>query len=400
MIPLPEVSTRKLKVCDVSHTLEILEKLIGFNTESAKSNLPLIEWVHEYLHSNGFEVHRVSDASGEKAGLFASIGPRGKGGILLSGHSDVVPVIGQNWTKQPYTMTTENGRAYGRGTCDMKGFLACALALAQQASTTALNQPLKLALSYDEEVGCVGIAHMLPKLDSMIGKPDMCIVGEPTSMRVAVGHKGKAGFRALCKGENGHSSMAPNFVNALHVASDLVQQIRRLQERYATDGPHNHCHDIGYTTLHVGRLSGGTVLNMMPSHAELGFEYRHVPEHAPDAIEADLQQIVDAANLAYSRKSKTEQFVSIEKTVSYPGLETPRSSDIVSFVSALTGNRDTICVPYGTEAGYFSALGIPTIVCGPGSMEEQGHKPDESIGLNELEACDRMLENLLKTLEG
>ena len=238
-------------------TIEILERLIAFPTVSAESNLQLIAYVHAYLSERGFEIHQIGDASADKAGLFATIGPKGEGGILLSAHSDVVPVEGQNWKSDPFKLKVDDGRAYGRGTTDMKGYLASMLSLADKVDGKKLKEPLKFSLSYDEEIGCVGIKSMIGRLQSTIGKPRMCIVGEPTSMRVAVGHKGKAALLARFRGESGHSAMAPNFVNALHMATDFIVAIRELQNKFSVQGPREVAYDIPYSTIHVGKLNGG-----------------------------------------------------------------------------------------------------------------------------------------------
>ena len=381
----------------MNNTLDILERLIAFPTVSANSNLPMIEWLCDYLSTRGFVIHKITDETGMKAGLFASIGPAIDGGILLSAHSDVVPVTGQNWTREPFKLTRDTDRVYGRGTTDMKGYLASVIALADKASHQNLKQPLKLAISYDEEIGCVGIKRMIQHLDRSIGKPAMCIVGEPTSMRIATGHKGKAAFKVICNGENGHSAMAPKFINALHVATDYITQIRNLQDEYAAKAPKNNGYDIPFSTLHIGQMSGGTALNIVPSFAEIDFEYRHIPEHEPIEIEKQLAKIANRINEDYS-SIQISSVVVIEKINAYPGLNTPENCDVVSFVGNLAKSGDPICVPFGTEAGYFDGLGIPTVVCGPGSMDEQGHKPDENIALSQLRACDLMHDKLLDHL--
>ena len=381
----------------MNKTLEILEKLIAFPTVSADTNLPLIRYLREYLSERGFEIHQIDDPCGTKAGLFASKGPTKEGGILLSSHTDVVPVEDQEWTKDPFKLIRQGDRVYGRGTTDMKGYLASILALADRASMAKLTEPLKLSLSYNEEVGCRGIKNMIGKLNSTIGNPRICIVGEPTSMRVAIGHKGKAAFRAIFKGENGHSAMAPKFVNALHLASDFMSHVRSLQNEFSESGPHDNSYDIPYSTLHIGKLMGGDALNMIPNLASMDFEYRHLAEHDPVSIEARLMHMAEKVSVDYNGTME-QPAVSIEKMFSYPGLKTDLNCTLVSEVKKLANTNDIISVLYGTEAGYFSELGIPTVVCGPGSMDEQGHQPDESIAIYELDQCDVMHDRMLDSL--
>ncbi len=376
----------------MTETLELLDRLVAFPTVSADSNLPLIDFVQDHLAARGFAVHRIPDVTGNKAGLFASMGPAGPGGVMLSAHSDVVPVDGQTWTSDPFRLHRDGGRAYGRGAADMKGFLAAALALANRVREEDLNEPLKLAISFDEEVGCMGIPQMLPHLATMIGTPRLCIVGEPTSMRVATGHKGKAVFRVTCRGDAGHSSMAPNHVNALHLAADVVLAIRRLQREVTESGAHDAGYEIPYTTLHVGRMNGGTALNIVPDRAVLDLEYRHVAGDPQADLDARLTQAVQSAETGPLPNAQGGGVI-LERVGGYPGLEVSQSAPCVEEVSGLAGDLGTIKVGYGTEAGYFSGIGIPTVICGPGSMA-QGHVPDEYIELGQLAQCDAMLERL------
>ncbi|KMW58802.1 Acetylornithine deacetylase [Candidatus Rhodobacter oscarellae] len=366
-------------------TLDILERLVAFPTVSAESNIALIDWVEAYLRARGFQTQRLPNASGDKAGLFAQIG-KGEGGVLLSGHTDVVPVEGQPWTGDPFKLRRAGDRVFGRGTTDMKGFVASVLALADRVEADDLKEPLKLVFSYDEEVGCIGIAEMLPWLTPLLGQPRACIVGEPTEMRVAIGHKGKAAFRAVCQGEAGHSALAPRFRNALHLAADFIAGLRAMQDRLAKTGARNAAYDIPYTTLHVGTMSGGTALNMVPERAELLFEFRHLAGDDPAELRAAIEAI--SADIGS---------IQIENAFAYPGLSTPLDAEITRIAQDLA-HTDTCKVAYGTEAGFFDGLGIPTVVCGPGSMERDGHKPDEGIDLSQLVACDQFMDRLLATM--
>ncbi|MDO6479254.1 acetylornithine deacetylase [Shimia thalassica] len=374
-------------------TLETLEKLIGFNSVSARSNLDIIAFIEDFLQTRGFRLTRIPDASGQKAGLFAEIGPS-EGGVLLSGHTDVVPTEGQNWTKDPFRLSREEDRVYGRGTTDMKGYLAAMLTVADAAASRDLKEPLKLVFSYDEEIGCVGIQHMLPALKPLLGAPRMCLVGEPTEMQVAVGHKGKAAIRARCFGQNGHSALAPMFVNALHLATDFVAELRHIQAEYAQNGRQDAAYSIPYTTLHVGKLSGGMALNIVPDSAEVVFEYRHLAADDPEDIMDRIARAAEAISRKY-RPDFAQADIVLDRYNAYPGLDVSQDARIAGIVQRLAENQSITKVAFGTEAGFFSNLGIETVVCGPGSMAGQGHKPDEYITLDQLDACDRMLMRTL-----
>ncbi len=370
----------------MSISLEVLERLVAFETVSARSNLDMIAYIENFLRDRGFRVQRIADPDEPKAGLFAEIGPSVEGGLLLSAHSDVVPVEGQDWSVSPFKLTRQGGRLFGRGTTDMKGFLAEMLALADVVQGRGLKTPLKLLVSYDEEIGCVGISRMKKQLPSLLGRPRLAIVGEPTEMQVAIGHKGKRAYRADIRGEAGHSALAPQFVNALHVAVDFVGELRQMQQKVQQTGIRNDAYDVPYTTFHVGQLSGGTALNLVPDKASLVFEFRHLAEDDPDKIEAELQQAADAVLTKFPSAAQ----ISLRALAGYPGLSVSSSDPAVSLVKS-SGGGGTTHVAFGTEAGVLSDLGIATVVCGPGSMAEQGHKPDEYVSEEQLVACSLML---------
>ena len=377
----------------MSQTLEILDRLIAFPSVSSASNLDIVDYIDDFLKTCGFAVHRVPDETGQKAGLYASIGPEGAG-VLLSAHTDVVPVTGQDWTCDPFRLTQSGDKVYGRGTTDMKGYLASVMAAASRASNLALREPLKIAFSYDEEVGCIGIRHMIGDLERMIGLPRVCFVGEPTEMRVAIGHKGKAALRAVCHGQSGHSALAPHFLNALHLAADFVGELRALQTGLMETGGRDPAYDIPYSTIHVGQLSGGTALNIVPDRAEILFEYRHLAEDRAEDIYAAIGQGAARVEAAYQTGSAQAR-IDVDQYNSYPGLTLAETAKVVPYAQMLAQSQGTIKVPFGTEAGFFGGLGIPTVVCGPGSMAGQGHKPDEYIALSQLAACDAMMDRLL-----
>ncbi|MCU0815381.1 MAG: acetylornithine deacetylase [Cypionkella sp.] len=379
-------------------TRTILERLVAFDTVSAKPNRALMDYVRGLLAEAGISSTLIPDASGGKANLFATIGPQDAGGVMLSGHTDVVPVDGQDWTLPPFALTRRDGRLYGRGTTDMKGFCAAAIAAALRAAKRPLKVPLHLALSYDEEVGCMGVRSLIDLLEAAPHRPAMCIVGEPTGMQVATGHKGKIALRATCTGREGHSALAPLALNALHLAADFIGVLRAVQADVAAHGLRDGDYDVPYTTLHAGVLRGGVQVNIVPNQAVLDFEIRSLAEEDTDALIARLRDGAEAI-VAPLRADFPEAAIRVERLWDYPGLGTPSQAEVVNFVKGLTGANGTIKVAYGTEGGLFSRrLGIPTVICGPGSMA-QGHKPDEYVTEDQLDRCEAMLEALLLRLE-
>ncbi len=352
--------------------LELLDRLIAFPTVSKDSNLALIDWAQTHLVACGFDVTRVPSPCGHKAGLVANRG--GSGGTILSAHVDVVPTQGQPWTRDPFAMTREGTRLYGRGTTDMKGFVACALTLAEDMPADA--GPVSIVLSWDEELGCIGIPHMMDAVRAL-GPQNLCVVGEPTSLRMATGHKGKIAWRGVCSGQAGHSAMAPMFRNALHGACDLVSALRREQAALIADGAQDNGYDVPCSTLHVGVLRGGTALNIVPDSAEVLFEARHLAVDDPADL---LARVMDGLT-----------GIEVSRTFAYPGLDADPDAPALSRIRALS--RGLIKVSYGTEAGFFAPM-LPTVVCGPGDMA-QGHQPDEFIDIEQLTRCVDMLRALV-----
>ena len=383
----------------MSQTVEILHDLIGFTTVSRDPNRALINYVADQLDGAGISVTVIPDDSGKKANLFASTGPQepDNDGVMLSGHTDVVPIDGQDWTRPAFTCTEEDGRLYGRGTADMKGFCAAAIASFVAASILPLRSPLHLALSHDEEIGCIGVRSMIEMMAKAPFRPAMCIVGEPTQMGLGTGHKGKTAIRAHCHGRAGHSALAPLAVNALYLACDLASEIRATQDELRQNGAQDNDYNIPYTTLHVGRIDGGVQLNIVPHEAVIDFEIRNLAEDNPQDIIQTIERRI-APIIARAQQIAPEAAINFTITNTYPGLNTAADEDVVTLLKSLTGANTTIKMAFGTEGGLFSRdLGIPTVICGPGSMD-QGHKPDEFVTRQQLALCDDMLAKLNQRL--
>jgi acetylornithine deacetylase len=357
-----------------------------------------MQYVQGLLADAGVEAVLIPDVGGGKANLYATVGPMGVPGVMLSGHTDVVPVEGQAWTHPPFALTEADGRLYGRGAADMKGFVAAAVACVLGAAGRPLRVPLHLALSYDEEIGCMGVRSLIDMLEGAPVRPRFCIVGEPTGMQVATGHKGKVALRATCVGREGHSALAPMALNALHLAVDFVNAVRALQGRVAATGLQDGDYDVPYTTLHVGKLNGGVQVNIVPNSAVVDFEIRSLAGEDTDGLITTLRVAAEGI-CAPLRGAFPEVEIRVERLWDYPGLGTPSDAGVVNFVKGLTGANGTMKVAFGTEGGLFDArLGIPTVICGPGSMA-QGHKPDEYVTVEQMARCEAMLAALVARCE-
>ena len=377
----------------------MLERLIAFDTTSRNSNLALIEFVEDYLSQLGITSERVSNSDGTKANLYATLGPDDSGGYLLSGHTDVVPVDGQAWDSDPFEVTSKGSRLYGRGTSDMKSFVAVCLALAPEYLAKPRRVPLHFAFSYDEEVGCIGVRGLIQELAARPIKPIACIVGEPTEMKVIRGHKGKQSTRCLVQGREAHSSLTHLGVNAVEYAAELVSFIRDIAHEHRDNGPYDEAYEPAYTSIHVGTMQGGTALNIVPLSCQFEFEFRHLPEVSPDDL---LERITSFARDTLEPQMKALdpnagfRFESISRI---PGLTAAEDSEIVQLAMRLTGRNDTGKVAFGTEAGLFQEhAGIPTVICGPGSIE-QAHKPNEFIELEQIARCEAFLRGLFERCE-
>lgn len=388
----------------MTSTHEILRRLIEFDTTSRLSNWALIEYVERILNDHGIASTVIPNEEGTKANLYCTVGPQDKPGVMLSGHTDVVPIEGQDWQRPAFRLTEDAGRLYGRGTTDMKGFVACAITAAIEASKQPLLTPLHLGFSYDEEIGCVGVRSLLDMLRQAPVKPAMCIVGEPTSMQVATKHKGKMSVMVRCIGLEGHSALAPNALNAIHLACDLVGVLRTMQTRIQQthiQQSSNHAivdaSEIPYTTIHVGRIKADQALNIVPNLCTVNFEIRHTADDDPMELLSQIQQEANRL-VETARRQAPQADIEFDVWNAYPGLNTPEESHVVNFVKTLTGANTTTFVAFGTEGGLFSEnVGIPTVVCGPGSMN-QGHKPDEYIEVDQLNQCEQMLAKLNRFL--
>jgi len=378
-------------------TIDLLDKLVAFETVSKHSNLPLVDFAESFLAARGFACRRVYDATKLKANLIASLGPEGNDGIILSAHTDVVPAVGQTWASDPFRLRRDGDRLYGRGVADMKGFVAAALRIADRASSNRLDRPLHIALSHDEEIGCVGVRSLLDDLRQRKFSAALCVVGEPTSMQVGLGHKGKLSARAVCKGIGGHSAIAPLLLNAIHLASDVVAAIRLEQLELNAHGRRDDAYDVAYSTIHAGIIAGGTALNVVADTATVDFEIRHLAEDDPAGLLGRLEARVEALMAPY-RAQFPAASIDIEVLNAYPGFAIPLTAPAVAVLGTWLPSVETTKVSFGTEAGlYVAALDVPTVVIGPGSMD-QGHKPNEFIDVAQLHACDAFLDGLLASL--
>ncbi|MBI3452895.1 MAG: acetylornithine deacetylase [Rhodospirillales bacterium] len=377
--------------------IEMIKRLVAFDTTSRDSNLPLIHYVRDYLASLGVESRLVYDASGTKANLFATLGPADKPGIMLSGHTDVVPIDGQDWSSDPFAVIERDGRLYGRGTCDMKSFVAVALALAPRFLAARLSTPIHFAFSYDEEVGCLGVRRLIDDLAARNLRPLACIVGEPTEMKVIRAHKGKLSIRAHVRGRECHSSLAPRGVNAVQYAAEAIAYLNRMGRRLAADGPFDLEFDIPFTTVHTGIIHGGTALNIVPKDCRFDFEFRHLPGVDPRALFAEVRDFVDKELAPAMQRVHPDAGFSWQEISGFPGLATSEDAEIAVLAKAASGENSTGKVAFGCEAGLFEQAGIPTIICGPGNID-QAHKPDEFIALDQVARCEAFLLRLVERL--
>jgi acetylornithine deacetylase len=378
-------------------TLSILDALIGFASVSSESNLDIVKWIEDYLSQHGVTAHRIPDPTGRKASLLATIGPPGQAGVVLSAHTDVVPVAGQNWSSPPFAATRRDSRIVGRGATDMKGFVASVLAHVPHFVAAATATPIHIALSYDEEIGCLGAPDLVAEIAKAKVRPALCIVGEPTGLAVGYAHKGKVARRVTVTGRGGHSALPHRAANAVFAAARIAAFLDELGERVSHKGRRDAAFDPPYTTIHVGSLHGGTALNFVPDRATLEFEIRYIPEADAGSLLVQADSFI-AAERERLKAQAAEADIVVEDLASYPALMTASTGAAVRATQRLADRADSATtVSFGTEAGLYARAGIPTVVCGPGDIG-RAHKADEWIGTDELAAADRMMQRLVQQL--
>jgi acetylornithine deacetylase len=371
---------------------ELLARLVAFDTTSVKTNIPLIEFVEAYLASHGIASRRVPTADGLKSSLFATIGPASVPGVALSGHTDVVPVAGQSWDTDPFALVERDGKLYGRGTCDMKGYLACCLALLPDLKARKLKVPFHLAFSYDEEVGCTGVRPMIGEFGKTLPTPRMVFVGEPSNMTVVDAHKGPVRWRVELEGRAAHSSMPHYGVNAIAYAARLIGEILRMEEELKA-GPLNPRFDPPWTTTQVTQIEGGTASNVVPVPCWFGWETRALPGFDPFTLQRRLETFVAETCLPQMRKLAPESEIKVHVVNHVSAYAADTKSGIVPLALKLAGQNETFAVSYCTEAGLFQGGGAPAIICGPGDIA-QAHTVNEFVRIEELEKCLTFLGRL------
>jgi len=374
-----------------------LSKLISFDTTSRHSNLELIDVVDHWFKKHNITPRITRAANEPKANLFASLPAKDgsvQGGIILSGHTDVVPVDNQQWSSNPFEAVEKNGRIYGRGACDMKGFLAVILSLLPVFQKQQLSQPIHFAFSYDEEIGCFGAPLLIQDFLSAGIQPKACIVGEPTDMRPVVGHKGIQLFQCSIKGLSAHSSLTTQGCNAIEYAAKLICAIRKLADDIRQEGPFNADFDIPFTTLTTNIVKGGIAANTIPDACEFMFEFRHLPEVDPQIILTKIQAYIDNELLPEIRREYPEGCVTLKNLAGPPSFEASETADITQLIRTVSGENAILKVAYATEAGQFQAANIPTIVCGPGNIA-QAHRADEYVTIEQLRLCENLLKKLM-----
>lgn len=375
-------------------SIEMIRTLVGFPTVSRDSNLELIHFVRDRLAELGAEARLTYNDERSKANLFATLGPRATPGIVLSGHTDVVPVDGQAWDTDPFRVVEKDGKLYGRGTSDMKSFVAVVLALAPEFARRGLKTPVHFAFSYDEEVGCIGVGRLITDLAQAGIKPKSCIVGEPTLMRPVIAHKGKKGFRCAVRGYTCHSAYAPQGVNAVEAAAEAVAYLKGMARRHRDHGPYDRGFDVAHTTVHTGVMRGGTALNIVPHECTFDFEFRHLPGDDPDALLAEFKTYVETRLVPEMRAVHPDTGFTIVPLSVLPALDNGPEVEVVGLAQELSGNHDFYKASFGTEGSQFQRAGIPTVVCGPGSIE-QAHKANEFVAIEQVAKCEQFIRRLM-----
>ncbi|MFL2801391.1 MAG: acetylornithine deacetylase [Paracoccaceae bacterium] len=375
--------------------IEMLDKLISFDTVSRNSNLPIIDFIKNYLQSYGVESHLVFNGDKTKSNLYANIGPSKPGGVILSGHTDVVPIDGQNWNSNPFKIKETNGKIYGRGTCDMKGFIAICLALVPEMINAKLNKPIQLALSYDEEVGCVGAPFMIREMKKNLPKASCAIVGEPTLLKLVDGHKASIGLDTEVTGFEVHSSLLPSGVSAIMTASKLINWITDKTEKNQNKTPRDldKLFNPPFTTLHVGKIIGGTASNITAKKCSFTTDIRCLPLDDGEKIIKDYEKYAEKISTKI-KEIRPESNITINRHHWVPGLKPENDGLAESLVRKLTGDNSTGKVSYGTEAGQFQEEGYSTVICGPGSIE-QAHQENEFLSREQLEKGTQFIMSII-----
>lgn len=378
-------------------TIEMLRTLVGFDTTSRHSNRALIDFVASWLDRHGVAYRISSDAPGSKSNIHAIIGPQVSGGIALSGHVDTVPVDGQAWSHDPFVLREQDGRLYGRGACDMKGFVASFLAAVPDLVAMRLSRPMHLFITFDEETTMEGAHLLIADIAESGLRPGLCVVGEPSLMQPILAHKGRVALKVRVRGRAGHSSEPGRGVNAIFAAAEAIAWIAGEARRLAVEGPFEDGFDPPHTTIHVGTISGGSILNIIPEDAEFVMEWRFIPGHDPYAQVERLRAHIAASIEPAMHAVDPESGFSYEVVGDIPGMGLDAGHELASIVKQLTGSNSTGKVSYGTEGGIYEAAGIATIVCGPGSIQ-QAHRPDEWIAASQLDLCDAFIRSLAQRL--
>jgi acetylornithine deacetylase len=377
-------------------SLELIRTLVAYDTTSRDSNLGLIHWVRDYLGRHGIASQLTYDDERRKANLFATLpaqdGNVTSGGVVLSGHTDVVPVDGQAWDTAPFEVTQVGDRLQGRGVTDMKSFCAIALAQVPELLRRGLRRPLHFALSYDEEIGCIGVRRLIADITAQQIRPSACIIGEPSGMRVVIAHKGKRSYRCRVRGHEAHSALTPLGVNAIQVASEIVTFLGRMGRQFRERGPFDAAYEVPYTTVHTGVMHGGTALNIVPRDCRFDFEFRHLPSENPDVLLAEVKRFA-ATLLPEMHAIDSGTHIEFDLLSATPGFETHQGCDIAELGKQWSGTRDVGKVSFGSEAALFHNAGVPTIICGPGNIA-QAHQPNEWVALEQLALCERFMRRM------
>jgi acetylornithine deacetylase len=377
--------------------LDLLSDLVSFDTVSSNSNLPLIERVETYLDGLGIASVRVPNAAGDKSALFCTVGPAVDGGVVLSGHTDVVPVKGQSWTSDPFTLRRDGDKVFGRGACDMKGFDAICLAMLPMFQKARLTKPIHLLLSYDEEIGCLGSLDAIARFGIDLPRPAVCIVGEPTEMAVIDAHKSISTYLTTVHGKEAHSSDPRRGASAIEAACALVAELYALQAELEREGDPSGLFEPGFSTVHVGTIEGGNARNILAKSCSFGWEFRGLPGSDPKRAITHFEAFADRVVRPRLVRHAKEARIETESDVEVPGLAADAGSPAETLAKKLTRSNRVGTVSFATEAGQFQKAGIPTVVCGPGSIA-QAHQPDEFIALSEIDAGIAFLERLAREL--